>query len=151
MSEATEPPRWVCSSARPPGNIRATLSFAPVLDGIDHVQLAAPPGCEEDARRFFGGLLGLEELEKPEALAARGGAWFALGAQQLHVGVEEPFAPARKAHPAFAVARYDELLDRLRAAGVVATPDDTIPGVRRCYVSDPWGNRIELVAVENSA
>ena len=85
-----------------------------VLDGIDHVQLAAPPGCEAEARRFFGELLGLEELEKPESLRARGGVWFRVGAQQLHIGVEPEFAPARKAHPAFAVSRYDELLDRLR-------------------------------------
>ena len=120
-----------------------------MLDGVDHVQLAAPPGCEAEARRFFGGLLGLEELDKPEALRARGGVWFRVGAQQLHVGVEQEFAPARKAHPAFAVSRYDELVARLRAAGVQATDDDSIPGVRRCYVADPWENRIELVAVEN--
>jgi catechol 2,3-dioxygenase-like lactoylglutathione lyase family enzyme len=122
-----------------------------VLDGIDHVQLAAPPGCEEEARRFFGGLLGLEELEKPEPLRARGGVWFRVGAQQLHVGVEQAFARARKAHPAFGAARYDELLERLGTAGVEVEHDETIPGVRRCYVADPWGNRIELVAVEISA
>ena len=122
-----------------------------MLDGIDHVQLAAPPGCEADARRFFGELLGLEELEKPEPLRARGGVWFRIGEQQLHVGVEQGFAPARKAHPAFSVSRYDELLARLRAAAVAVADDDSISGLRRCYVSDPWGNRIELVAVENGA
>jgi catechol 2,3-dioxygenase-like lactoylglutathione lyase family enzyme len=120
-----------------------------VLSGIDHVQLAAPPACEETARAFFGDLLGLEEIEKPEPLRARGGVWFRLGAQQLHVGVEEEFVPARKAHPAFAVLEYDELLARLAAAGVETVEDSSIPGVRRCYVADPWGNRIELVAVEN--
>ena len=119
-----------------------------MLVGVDHVQLAAPAGCEEEARRFFGGLLGLEELEKPQALTARGGVWFRVGAQQLHVGVEESFAPARKAHPAFSVTGYDELLDRLRAAGVEVVEDETIPGVRRCYVADPWGNRLELVSAE---
>ena len=122
-----------------------------MLAGIDHVQLAAPPGCEDEARRFFGELLGLEELEKPEPLRSRGGVWFRVGAQQLHVGVEPGFAPARKAHPAFAVEGYDDLLERLAAAGIVVIPDDAIPGVRRCYVSDPWENRLELVAVENSA
>jgi catechol 2,3-dioxygenase-like lactoylglutathione lyase family enzyme len=122
-----------------------------VLEAIDHVQLAAPPGCETEARRFFAELLGLEELEKPAALRARGGVWFRVGEQQLHVGVEQEFAPARKAHPAFAVSRYDELLARLRAAGVPVTDDASIPGVRRCYVADPWGSRIELVAVENAA
>ena len=77
--------------------------------GIDHVQVAAPPGCEDEARAFYGGLLGLEELPKPEALAARGGCWFRAGAQELHVGVEEPFAPARKAHPGLVVDDLDAL------------------------------------------
>ena len=117
-----------------------------MLDAIDHVQLAAPAGCEEAARRFFGELLGLEELEKPESLRSRGGVWFRVGAQQLHIGVEADFSPARKAHPAFSVSGYDELQDRLRAAGVEVTDDGSIPGVRRCDVADPWGNRIELVA-----
>jgi catechol 2,3-dioxygenase-like lactoylglutathione lyase family enzyme len=118
-----------------------------VLAGIDHVQLAAPPGCEEAARRFFGELLGLEELAKPATLRSRGGVWFRVGAQQLHVGVEEGFAPARKAHPAFAVAGWEELRERLREAGVELRDDDAIPGVRRCYVNDPWGNRLELIAL----
>jgi len=122
-----------------------------VLDGIDHVQLAAPPGCEPEARRFFAGLLGLEEVEKPESLQARGGVWFRAGAQELHIGVEQEFAPARKAHPAFAVSGYDEVVARLRAAGVALIDDASIPGLRRCFVADPWGNRIELVAVENGA
>ena len=86
--------------------------------GLDHVQLAAPPGCEEAARRFFGDALGLEEVEKPEALRARGGVWFRCGPQQLQVGVEQEFSPARKAHPAFQVADYDALLQRLREAGI---------------------------------
>jgi catechol 2,3-dioxygenase-like lactoylglutathione lyase family enzyme len=116
-----------------------------VLAGIDHVQLAAPAGCEDAARRFFGDLLGLEELEKPEPLRGRGGAWFRVGAQQLHIGVEGGFSPARKAHPAFSVSGYDELLNRLRSAGVEVSDDESIPGLRRCYVADPWGNRIELV------
>ncbi|MHB1242646.1 MAG: VOC family protein [Gaiellaceae bacterium] len=116
-----------------------------MLEAIDHVQLAAPPGCEEDARRFFGGLLGLEELDKPEPLRARGGVWFRIGAQELHVGVEQGFAPAAKAHPAFRAARYDELVARLQAVGIEVAGDDALPGVRRCYVADPWGNRIELL------
>lgn len=119
-----------------------------MLDGIHHVQLAAPPGCEVEARRFFGELLGLDELEKPAALRARGGVWFRVGAQQLHIGVDDEYSPARKAHPAFSSARYDELLERLRNAAVDVAEDDAIPGVRRCYVSDPWGNRMELVSAE---
>jgi catechol 2,3-dioxygenase-like lactoylglutathione lyase family enzyme len=120
-----------------------------VLAGIDHVQLAAPPGCEAEARRFFGDVLGLEELEKPEPLRARGGIWFRVGEHQLHVGVEHHFIPARKAHPAFRVDGYDELLERLRAADIPVAEDVSLPGLRRCFVPDPWGNRIELLAVEN--
>ena len=122
-----------------------------MLAGIDHVQLAAPPGCEAEARRFFGALLGLDELEKPEPLRARGGVWFRVGDQQLHIGVEHHFTPAHKAHPAFRVAGYDELLARLGHAGVELEEDDSIPGLRRCFVRDPWQNRIELVAVANGA
>ena len=116
---------------------------------LDHVQIAAPPGCEGEARRFFGELLGLEELEKPEPLRSRGGAWFALaGGGQLHVGVEQPFAPARKAHPAFRVspAELDEFAQRLESAGEEVEWDDALPGVRRFYTADPWGNRLELLA-----
>src|SRR4051794_4827170 len=109
---------------------------------IDHVQVAAPPGCEEEARAFYGGVLGLREVEKPEALRARGGVWFALaGGQQLHVGVEQEFAPARKAHPAFAV---DDLNAVAEALGEVRW-DEELPGVRRFYAKDPFGNRLELV------
>ena len=111
-----------------------------MIVGIDHVQVAAPPGCEDAARRFYGDLLGLAEIEKPAALRARGGVWFEL----LHVGVEDKFAPARKAHPALRVEGLERLADRLSQAGVEVTWDHAIPGVRRFYVADPFGNRIEL-------
>jgi catechol 2,3-dioxygenase-like lactoylglutathione lyase family enzyme len=116
--------------------------------GLDHVQIAAPPGCEAGARRFYGDVLGLQEVAKPEALRARGGVWFAVGEQQLHVGVEEPFAAARKAHPALRTdpAELDVLAARLDAAGAPVTWDETIPGVRRFYTADPWGNRLEILA-----
>ncbi len=119
---------------------------------LDHVQIAAPPGCEEEARRFFGGLLGLAEIEKPAALQGRGGAWFALGEQQLHVGVEEPFEPARKAHPALRVppSHLDRLAERLAAAGVAVEWDGSLPGERRFYTEDPWGNRLELLAADRT-
>jgi catechol 2,3-dioxygenase-like lactoylglutathione lyase family enzyme len=112
--------------------------------GIDHVQVAAPAGCEPEARAFYAGLLGLEELEKPEPLRSRGGCWFRAGTDELHVGVEEPFAPARKAHPGFVVDDLAGLATRLRAEGMEVTPDETIPGVERAYVADPFGNRLEL-------
>jgi catechol 2,3-dioxygenase-like lactoylglutathione lyase family enzyme len=115
---------------------------------LNHLQIAAPSGCEEAARHYFGELLGLTELEKPEPLRGRGGAWFALGDQQLHVGVEEDFHPARKAHPALRLepAELDPLAARLAAAGFPVTWDDALPGERRFYSEDPWGNRIELLA-----
>jgi catechol 2,3-dioxygenase-like lactoylglutathione lyase family enzyme len=115
---------------------------------LDHVQIAAPAGCEAAARRFFGELVGLAEIEKPEPLRARGGAWFALGDRQLHVGVEADFEPARKAHAALRLeaAELDELAERLAAAGAPVTWDDGLPGERRFYSEDPWGNRIEFLA-----
>lgn len=112
--------------------------------GLDHVQVAAPRGCEPAARRFYGDLLGLPELEKPAALRARGGVWFACGPQQLHVGVSDPFTAATKAHPALRAGDLDALAQCLEAAGHAVTWDDAIPG--RFYTADPWGNRIELVA-----
>jgi catechol 2,3-dioxygenase-like lactoylglutathione lyase family enzyme len=120
-----------------------------VITGLDHVQVAAPPGCEAEARGFYGRLLGLVELEKPAPLAARGGVWFACGAQQLHVGVAADFAPAAKAHPALAVAGaadLDALAERLTLAGAPVHWDAELPGVVRFYTEDPWGNRIELLA-----
>lgn len=115
--------------------------------GLDHVQVAAPPGSEDDARRFYGELLGMTETPKPEALRARGGVWFACGGHQLHVGIAEPFAPATKAHPALLVRpdELDRLAQRLAAAGCEVKWDEAIPGTRRFYTADPWGNRIELV------
>jgi len=114
--------------------------------GLDHVQLAAPPGCEAAARRFYGELLGLDEVPKPEALRARGGVWFAAGAQQLHIGVAEAFAPARKAHPALRADDLDALARRLDDAGAPVTWDGDVPGLRRFYTEDPWGNRVELLS-----
>jgi catechol 2,3-dioxygenase-like lactoylglutathione lyase family enzyme len=119
--------------------------------GLHHVQVAAPPGCEGAARAFYGGLLGLREIDKPPLLAVRGGCWFEVGAAELHIGVEHPFRPAAKAHPAFSVgsaAALEELAAALAAAGVeVRWADEAeIPGQRRFHVSDPWGNRLELVA-----
>ena len=118
-----------------------------MITGIDHVQVAAPPGCEAAARAFYGELLGLEEVPKPEELAGRGGVWFACGAQQLHVGVQAGFIPAAKAHPALQVsdpAALGELTARLEAAGHRATADAPASGGSRVHVADPFGNRLEL-------
>ena len=119
--------------------------------GLHHAQVAAPAGCEAAARDFYGGLLGLEEIPKPPLLAARGGCWFRVGEGELHVGVDERFVPARKAHPGIAVSSptaLREIADRLQSAGAaVSWADPTeIDGRRRFHVSDPWGNRLELLA-----
>ena len=115
--------------------------------GIDHVQIAAPPGCENEARAFYGTLLGWEELPKPEPLRRRGGVWFRCGAQQLHVGVQEPFHPATKAHPAFAVEDLQALRAHLLSHEVAVTDDDgrAGQGIARFYAADPFGNRIEFM------
>ena len=112
--------------------------MTPVV-GLDHVQIAAPKGCEREARSFYGGLLGLPEIEKPEPLRGRGGVWFGVGAQQLHVGVQEPFFPARKAHPALDVraGELDALAVRLAEAGAEVIWDAELPGVRRIELGRP--------------
>ncbi len=112
---------------------------------IHHCQLAIPAGREDEARAFYAGVLGMAELPKPPELAARGGVWFRAGTAELHLGVEDGFRPARKAHPALLVDDLDAVVGRLRAAGFAAEPDDLLPGYRRCYVADPFGNRVELL------
>jgi len=112
---------------------------------IDHIQIAAPEGCEPAAREFYGVILGMKEIEKPPVLRARGGCWFKCGSQQVHIGVERNFQAAKKAHPAFAVFRLDELRETLRARGVAVLVDENLPGTRRFYAEDPWGNRLEFV------
>jgi catechol 2,3-dioxygenase-like lactoylglutathione lyase family enzyme len=112
---------------------------------LDHLQIAAPQGCEAAARDFYGALLGLPEIEKPVPLRSRGGCWFQCGAQQLHIGVETDFRPAKKAHPAFVVANLDELRRALLARDVKVTDDNSLRGVRRFHAEDPWGNRLEFL------
>lgn len=116
-----------------------------MITGIDHVQVAIPRGGEDTARSFYGDLLNMTEVEKPPALAVRGGCWFTAGSAVLHLGVEEPFAPARKAHPAFLVEDLDALQASLEAAGSACTRSDgELPGVHRFHTHDPFGNRIEF-------
>lgn len=115
------------------------------VTAIDHVQLAMPPGREPEAEIFYCEVLGLEVRPKPPVLAARGGRWFACGDVRVHLGVEEDFRPARKAHPALRVAGFDELLRALNARGIAWKADEDLPEVRRIYVDDPFGNRLELI------
>jgi catechol 2,3-dioxygenase-like lactoylglutathione lyase family enzyme len=118
---------------------------------IDHVQLAMPRGEEEKARTFYAGLLDIPEAPKPPELAKRGGVWFERGDLKVHLGVEAEFRPALKAHPAFLVRGLDELTARLRQAGAEVVDDGAMPGYRRAYVTDPFGNRLELMEPEESA
>ena len=116
--------------------------------GIEHVQLAMPRGEEESARHFYADLLGIPEVPKPPHLAVRGGCWFERSALKLHLGVEDPFFPAKKAHPALVVSGLRVLVDRLKAAGA-AIVEDPLDGFDRVYTADPFGNRIELMEPTN--
>ena len=118
---------------------------AVTVQDIDHVQIAAPKGCEAAARAFYGGLLSLVEVEKPTSLAGRGGCWFQVGSRQLHIGVEDPFVPAKKAHPAFQVSDLDSLSLVFEEKGLTLKRDEAIEGRRRFYSEDPFGNRLEFI------
>lgn len=125
----------------------AVTEPGPAVFGIDHVQLAMPAGEEEAAEAFYRDVLGFEVVPKPPALAARGGRWFKRGAAQIHLGVEADFRPARKAHPALTVSPFEPMLARLERAGVEFrwSDEEGGPGIRRGYVDDCFGNRIELI------
>jgi len=115
------------------------------IQALHHVQLAMPKDEESAAIAFYQGLLGFIEVVKPPILAAKGGVWFERGQVRVHLGVEDGFRPARKAHPAFEVNGVAAMLDHLEAAGVPVTRDQNLPGYERGYVEDPFGNRIELL------
>ena len=121
------------------------------LVALDHVQLAMPAGREAEAEAFYGRLLGMTVIHKPEPLASRGGRWFRSGVVQVHLGVDPAFRPARKAHPALVVDDLDALISTLAASGVEWREDTELAGVRRGYVDDPFGNRIELIGYGRSA
>ena len=105
-----------------------------------------PAGEEETARKFYSDVLGMNEIPKPAELAKRGGCWFERGRVQIHLGVEDGFRPAKKAHPALRCTDYEGLVLKLRASGIRVDESNDIPGVRRCHIYDPFGNRIELIA-----
>ncbi|MFJ5677752.1 glyoxalase [Streptomyces sp. NPDC093097] len=128
-------------SAPATGQAHADYSFA----GLHHVQLAIPPGAEEACREFWGGVLGMTELPKPPALAARGGCWFRGGGLEVHLGVEQDFRPARKAHPGILVRSLRDLADRLERHGHEVTWDGDFPGYHRFHAFDKIGNRLEFL------
>lgn len=115
------------------------------IHGLDHVQLAMPAGQEATARKFYSGVLGLNEVPKPANLTKRGGVWFEGGTLRVHLGVEADFHPAKKAHPAFLVRNLGAITEHLHRAGIAAVADEPLEGYHRIYVSDPFGNRIELL------
>ena len=112
---------------------------------IHHIQIAMPRGEEDHGRAFYAGLLGLIEIPKPASLAERGGLWFRIGSLELHLGVEDDFHPAKKAHPGLLVDDLPSLVARLEAAGYGTKPDNRLEGYDRAYVNDAFGNRIELL------
>jgi len=113
--------------------------------GLEHLNLSMPKGAEGEARAFYGELLGLAEVPKAEGLERYGGCWFRLGDLTLHLGTDENFVPAKKAHPAFLVSDLSASRAALERAGVSVSPDARVPHVRRFYVSDPFGNRLEFI------
>ena len=119
--------------------------------GIDHVQMAMPPGREAEAERFYQDLLGLVRVPKPAHLAARGGCWFEGDGVHIHLGVEQDFRPSLKAHVALLVSDLSAVVDRLTAGGAVLSDDEPLDGYLRTYVADPFGNRIELMQRRPSA
>lgn len=120
-----------------------------MIIGLDHVQLCAPVGCEVAPRAFFKDFLALPELVKPEPLQPSGGAWFGLpDGRQLHVGVEQNFRPARKAHPCLRCDNLDALIERARRYDIACEPDTRLVP-RRVYLTEPWGNRLEVVEGEH--
>ncbi|WP_432135517.1 MULTISPECIES: VOC family protein [unclassified Streptomyces] len=116
-----------------------------MISAVDHVQLAAPPGSEDQLRAYYAGVLGMTEIPKPPVLAARGGCWFQAGPVQLHLGVEADFRPAKKAHPGLRVTGIAAYAARLQAGGATVEWDDNLPGHRRFYSWDPVGNRLEFL------
>jgi catechol 2,3-dioxygenase-like lactoylglutathione lyase family enzyme len=115
---------------------------------IHHVQLAIPPGGEEQARAFYGGVLGMRGIKKPAHLEGLGGLWFECGesGMQLHLGVEDPFRPAKKAHPAMLVEELPVVETALRVVGRPVSVETQLEGFRRFYTEDPFGNRVEILA-----
>ena len=115
------------------------------IEGIEHIQLAMPAGQEDAARHFYSGLLGIPEVPKPPDLAKRGGVWFESDRVKVHLGIDPDFRAARKAHPGLLVRDLNELILKLRAAGVDVVEAEPLMGYSHVYIADPFGNRIELM------
>ena len=119
------------------------------LERMDPIQLSAPRGSEETARRFYMDILGFQEEEKPETLKSNGGVWFREGEIAIHIGIEDSFVPLKKAHPAFEVTHIRELQKHLEQSNISTKWDTKLPGAKRFYVKDPFDNRLEFLEWEN--
>ena len=120
-----------------------------LITSIDHIQIAAPPNSEDKARSFYGDILGMTEIQKPDNLQGRGGCWFQAGAQEVHIGIQQDFVPAKKAHPGFTVNALELLKLQLQKAGYAVHEDAPINGRSRFFTNDPFGNRIEFLAFDH--
>ncbi len=117
-----------------------------IILGLHHAQITIPTGTEEDARRFYCGVLGLQEADKPASLAGRGGFWLEVGGQQVHVGAEDGVErAATKAHLAYLVDDLEVWREHLAREGIAALEGVPIPGHARFEFRDPFGNRVELI------
>ncbi|RFB14714.1 glyoxalase [Bacillus sp. HNG] len=115
------------------------------IKALDHIQLAAPKGSEGEERHFYSAILGFQEIEKPDTLRKNGGVWFAYGSVQIHIGIDDPFVPAKKAHPAFEIQNLEALKLHLQNNKVNTIDDNNLPGANRFYAHDPFGNRLEFL------
>ncbi|MEH7225331.1 VOC family protein [Bacillus sp. JJ1566] len=120
------------------------------IKAIDHIQLAAPKGSENEARHFYATILGCQEIEKPETLRKNGGVWFAYGSVQIHIGIDDPYVPAKKAHPAFEIQNLEDLKQHLQNNNVDVIDDNNLPCANRFYAHDPFGNRLEFLEWKNA-
>lgn len=132
------------SEGQSSGAVNRRIGFV----AVDHVQLAMPPGGEDSAREFYGGVLGLKEVPKPQILAARGGVWFEAGQVRIHLGAEADFRPARKAHPAIQVDDLRSVATRLQSHQIEFKPGEPLSDRKRGYADDPFGNRLEFVELK---
>ena len=121
-----------------------------MLTGFDHVQIAIPATASERCRKFYSGLLAIEEVPRPVELHSREGFWLSGAGVNIHFGVDPNFTPAKKAHLAFRVADLDGLASQLEAEGLPVNWDTTLPTIRRLFTEDPVGNRLELIQEADS-
>ena len=129
-------------------NFARTETGTRMIKDLHHIQIAIPVGGEDEARGFYSGILGFAEVEKPVLLRTRGGLWLETASVRLHLGVEDPFLPAKKAHPGFSVHNLEDVKTTLAQAGIEFRRDIDLPGMTRIYISDPFGNRIELLETQ---